>query len=386
MKSPADFARQLARQWQQSETRCQRLQQADCWPLQLKIGKPPAGLLTSDPQAVRQHIEAWRQITAAGIGRVDWQPVAYRTLSEPIPLPLGWRLDNPSQWIAATADSEIQQEYRLLEQLVESSAPVFHPLLIRQRSLWRNKPADELISTLQLAERLEPGCAQGQPLRLLAGHGVDTKFFERNGALLTRLLDERFAGAASEQGLATFLDAYEDSSHWVLVVPLSTGLLPFQRIRLTTAELAQTALPGSRLLVVENEQCIHLLPELPDTLAILGAGLDLQWLSSPQLAGKQIGYWGDLDSWGLLMLARARQQQPGIQALLMERSLFDLHAPGSAVSEQVKAPALPPDTLQPEEAALYCHLLQQEHGRLEQEFIPQQVVQMALLEWCQQLR
>ncbi|WP_418930365.1 DUF3322 domain-containing protein [Gilvimarinus xylanilyticus] len=36
-----------------------------------------------------------------------------------------------------------------------------------------------------------PGCAEGHPLRLLTGHGVDTKFFERNGRLLVRLLDER---------------------------------------------------------------------------------------------------------------------------------------------------------------------------------------------------
>ena len=119
MKSPSALSQTLARQWQQADTRCQRLQQAECWPLQLQIGKPPASLLTSDPQAVRQHVEAWRKITAAGIGQVDWQPVAYRTLSEPIQLPLRWQLDNPSQWIAATADAAIRAEYQLLEQLVE---------------------------------------------------------------------------------------------------------------------------------------------------------------------------------------------------------------------------------------------------------------------------
>ncbi|MEE4464691.1 DUF3322 domain-containing protein [Azotobacter chroococcum] len=32
---------------------------------------------------------------------------------------------------------------------------------------------------------------------MLAEHGVDTKFFERNTALLTRLLDERFEGEVS---------------------------------------------------------------------------------------------------------------------------------------------------------------------------------------------
>ncbi|MFO6218086.1 DUF3322 domain-containing protein, partial [Pseudomonas aeruginosa] len=64
------------------------------------------------------------------------------------------------------------------------------------------------MATAQLATQLSPGCAQGRPLRLLAEHGVDTKFFERNAILLTKLLDERFEGAASEQGLTTFLDAF----------------------------------------------------------------------------------------------------------------------------------------------------------------------------------
>ncbi|MFZ2449994.1 MAG: Wadjet anti-phage system protein JetD domain-containing protein [Methylovulum miyakonense] len=109
---------------------------------------------------------------------------------------------------------------------------------------------------------------------------------------MTRLLDERFDGAVSEQGLVNFLDALEENNHWVMLVPLEKGLLPFKRLRITTSELAETALPCSRILVVENEQCIHLLPELPDTIAILGAGMDLQWLNSNQLDTKLIAYWG----------------------------------------------------------------------------------------------
>ena len=216
---------------------------------------------------------------------------------------------------------------------------------------------------------------------MLAELGVDTKFFERNTALLTKLLDERFEGEVSAQGLTTFLDAFEDSSHWVLVAPLSPGLLPFKRLRLTTAELAEVDLPCSRVLVVENEQCIHQLPELPDTIAILGAGLDLQWLGSPYLAGKSLGYWGDMDTWGLLMLARARQRQPAIKALLMARSIFDRYESTSAVAEPVKAQDAAPDGLQPCEADFYRYLLRRERGRLEQEYLPKDLVENAIATW-----
>ncbi|HEH9912398.1 TPA: hypothetical protein SID93_002295, partial [Pseudomonas aeruginosa] len=187
-------------------------------------------------------------------------------------------------------------------------------------------------------------------------------------------------------GLTTFVDAFEESSHWVLVVPLQPELLPFKRLKLTTSELAETPLPGSRLLVVENEQCVHLLPEiLPDTLAVLGSGLDLQWLASAHLTGKQVGYWGDMDTWGLLMLARARLHQPAVEALLMEQELFEQHSPVSAVVEPTKALESAPPGLLAGEADFYRYLLVQERGRLEQEYLPKVQVERAIEQWARKV-
>ncbi len=380
MKSPTDIGRNLARQWQRSSVRLERLLNPASWPQSLNIGKPSARLFTENIQAVLRHVENWRSVN---VGTVDWEPVSYRAGLAPISLPMRWHLRSPSEWIAATNDPTVSQEYAQLEYLVEQVDSVFHALLVAQRSLWLTKPSEEVVATARLSTRLWPGCARGRPLRLLAEHGVDTKFFERNASLLTRLLDERFEGAASEQGLTTFLDAFEESSHWVLVVPLQPELLPFKRLRLTTAELTETPLPGSRLLVVENEQCIHLLPEtLPGTLAVLGSGLDLQWLASAHLAGKQIAYWGDMDTWGLLMLARARLHQPAVKALLMEQELFEQHSPVSAVVEPTKALESAPPGLLADEADFYRYLLVQERGRLEQEYLPKGLVRAALSEWA----
>lgn len=379
MKSPTEIGRSLARQWQRSSVRLERLLDPASWPQSLNIGKPSARLFTDNIQAVLRHVAHWRSVK---VGQVDWMPIRYQAGLTPIDVPKCWRLRTPSEWIAAIDDPAVSQEYARLEHLVEQVDCSFHRLLIAQRSLWLTRPAREVITTAQLATRLSPGCAQGRPLRLLAEHGVDTKFFERNATLLTKLLDERFEGAASEQGLTTFLDAFEESSHWVLVVPLQPELLPFKRLRLTTSELAETPLPGSRLLVVENEQCVHLLPgRLPDTLAVLGAGLDLQWLASAQLTEKRIAYWGDMDTWGLLMLARARQHQPALKALLMEQDLFEQHSPESAVIEPMRALQSPPPGLLADERAFYQYLLAQKRGRLEQEYLPKRQVEQAIRTW-----
>ncbi|EAA1976006.1 hypothetical protein G3601_002933 [Salmonella enterica] len=275
----------------------------------------------------------------------------------------------------------MSREFRLLEGIIEHVDPIFHSLLVSHRSLWRHKDPQDIINAASLACRLAPGCAKGLPLRLLSGQGVDTKFIENNISLLTRLLDVRFSGEASEQGLSTFLDAYDESSHWVLVVPLSPGLLPFKKCRVTTTELAATTLPVSRVLVIENEQCLHQLPALSDTIAILGCGLDVQWLSSSVLDEKRVAYWGDMDSWGLLMLARARLCRPTLDVLLMNRELFEQYASHSAVTEPVKAQEVIPDGLLPEEADFYCYLTSLSCGRLEQEFLPVDVVRVGLENW-----
>lgn len=378
MYSPDELREKLARQWDNAKLRAERLLPPGNWPLCLTIGKPSAKIFAEQPQRVLQHVQLWRQVA---VGRVEWEEVSYRASDGPVSMPLRWIMNGPSDWINAAADATVSREFRLLEGIIEQVDPIFHPLLISHRSLWRNKGSQDIISAARLASRLEPGCAKGLPLRLLSGQGVDTKFIENNILLLTRLLDMRFSGEASEQGLTTFLDAFDESSHWVLVVPLSPGLLPFKKCRVTTAELAETTLPASRVLMIENEQCLHQLPELSDTIAVLGCGLDVQWLSSVVLDKKRVAYWGDMDSWGLLMLARAKRCRPTLDVLLMNRELFEQYASHSAVPEPVKAQEAIPDGLLNEEGDFYRYLTCLPRGRLEQEFLPAGVVGEELVRW-----
>lgn len=378
MKSPADIGHKLARQWHQSSVRAERLLNSGSWPLCEPIGKPLARTFAENTHAVQRHVESWRQVS---IGKVEWETISYRAGLEPISIPVQWILYSPSDWIKVAADLEISRQYAQLERIVESVDEAFHFLLVSQRGLWLKKDPREVVAAAALASRLTPGCAEGRPLRLLAEYRVDTKFFERNAALLAKLLDERFEGEVSEQGLTTFLDAYEENGHWVLVAPLSSGLLPYKQLKVTTAELLRAGLPCSRVLAVENEKCIHLLPELPDTIAVLGAGLDLGWLAAPALAKKAVGYWGDMDTWGLKMLARARCHQPDVTPLLMSQPLFDEYASDCAVIEPVTAQNTPPEGLSFSEAEFYRYLLTQEHGRLEQEYLPRDQVEAALANW-----
>lgn len=335
MKSPQELAARLARQWQRADWReRQLLDGLATWPLTLHIGQPSARCFRDDGASVQAHLQQWRAVDERAPGQVVWHERQYRDGASPA---------------------------RLL-------------------ALWCHAPADEVIRACAIATQLEPGCAQGKPLRALQLCGSDSKFFERHEGLLTALADARFDGEVSRQGLTAFLGADPEGEHWLLVVPLADGLLPFSRLRLAADDLQNHALPGTHVLLVENERCLHQLPRgLPGTVAILGAGRNLGWLAAPWLRQRQVAYWGDLDTWGLNMLAVARGHVPGLTALLMDGQTFDSHA-GMAVREPVPADlallAGYPDLL-----ALAQMLGQREKGRIEQEFLPASVVGEAVARW-----
>jgi hypothetical protein len=377
LKSPSDLAQQLARQWHDAGKREQLLLTPGIWPMHLPIGRPTAAEFTHETARVRAHLEQWRTVP---VGEIDVIALRYRSASEPVVIPAHWLLASSAEWAEGTDDPVVQAEHAQLTLLLDEVPPLFHRLLVRQRGLWRSRALDEVIQAAALAMQLEPGIAAGRPMRSIALAGIDTKFMERHGPLVTALLDVRFDDQASREGLVRFLGAADEGDHWLLVVPLEAGLLPFDRQRVRARELMKVALPARRILVVENDRCLHLLPVMPDTIAVLGAGLNLGWMNAAWLEHRIIGYWGDVDTWGLQMLAHARRVQPHTDALLMDMAVFEAHG-SLAVEEQKPAPSEPPDGLTEEERALYAYLRGLAKGRLEQEFIPPEAVLRAFAGW-----
>ena len=389
MKSPQVLAAKLAQQWHSADWReRQLLGGGTAWPLTLPIGQPDTAVFLNDAAALRSHLQQWRAVEQDGLGHVQWQERRYRGSSDAIAVPTHWQLAKPSQCIAAIrhfkvlGHAQVHSDYARLSTLIAGvERPGFQRLLVRRLVQWRDVPVDAVMAAAHMALQLEPGCAQGKPLRALAVQGNDTKFFERHASLLTALLDERFDGEASRQGLVGFLGALPEDDHWLLIAPLAPGLLPFAQMRVRASELLTTPLPARRILLVENERSLHQLPApVQDTIAVLGAGLNLGWLAAPWLQERSVAYWGDLDTWGLHMLAIARGYVPHLQALLMDAATFSAHHP-LAVTEPVHAPQSACGALHPDEAALAEHLRAQARGRLEQEFLPTDTVHRAVRTW-----
>lgn len=391
MKSPRQLADQLARQWQRGDWREQHLlPNTQAWPLRLPIGEPGAQSFRDDSAALRQHLQQWRAIAEHGPGQVEWKPRQYRSGAAPVDIPTHWLL-RPSDCAeafdrcAGRDGAQASADYRALVAVLGQVDARFHRLLLRRLSLWRGVTSEQVITATRIAMQLEPGCAEGRPLRSLALAGNDSKFFERHDSLLRAMLDERFDGEASRQGLTAFLGAAPEGEHWLLVTPLADGLLPFRRLRVTANELKTTALPASRILLVENERSLHQLPTpVPDTIAILGAGMNLSWLCAPWLQNRNVAYWGDIDTWGLSMLATARGHIPLLHALLMDEASFASYQ-HLAVAEPVHADVPSSGVLLPSEIALDRQLRSLVCGRLEQEFLPAAEIASAVDNWLHTL-
>lgn len=379
MKSPAEIRVMLRRQWEDAARREARLLRAkEAWPLLVSIGRPSAKKLNADLDSVKRHIAAWRQVR---VGKVIWESVRYRATSDPVEIPAQWCLRMPSEWLEACCDVAMRQEFDALASFVEHIDSAFHSLLVRKRSLWRGKPIAEVVQAARLVLMLEPNCAQGRPLRMFSSQGIDTKFFERNARLVTALLDERFDGEVSRMGLENFLGAFMNGEHWLLLMDLDGSLLPFQKTRVRSSELRDVTLPGKRLLIVENESCQHQLPALSQTLAVLGSGFDVAWLEGDWASTKQVAYWGDIDTWGLQLLARARKAIRHLHPLMMTSEVYEQFG-HLAVAEPVVAGTEAPADLSQAEQRLYRQLLQEPRGRLEQEFLPDELCRTTIQTWA----
>ena len=287
MKSPAEVSARLVKQWQLADNREALLLSENAWPVSVPIGRPTPALLTQRTEEVRAHLQRWR---AVDIGEVVWEAISFRAGLEPVQVPVVWRLPSVKEWVAATGDPAVEQEFERLQRVLRGCDSVFRRVVVRQRNSLQEKSEAEIGRALEVALRVTPGCAVGRPLRALSELGVDSKFFERNRGFLIQLLDARFEGQVSDVGLEGFLGALSEGDHWLLVAALGPGLLPFGQQRVRASELQGVALPGSHVLIVENEQCLHQLPPVADTVAVLGAGLHLEWMRSEGLGAKRIGY------------------------------------------------------------------------------------------------
>jgi hypothetical protein len=134
----------------------------------------------------------------------------------------------------------------------------------------------------------------------------------------------------------------------------------------------------TRIILVENETNLYLLPPMPKTLAIFSSGKALHLLKNIDLFLKvKTYYWGDLDEEGFKMLNDARTYYTHIESLFMNQETVDKHIREMHPQPQVYK-HLPLNNLSKDECLAYDHLASC-NGRIEQEHLLQDYVLTRLM-------
>ena len=227
----------------------------------------------------------------------------------------------------------------------------------------------------------------GLYLRQLPIAGFDTKWVEARKPLVSSLV-QALQGQGAGQGERDFYAVCglrrpaPRIRMRVLCPELRKAVGGLCDIEATAPELAALELRPAAVLIVENLESGLALPDLPGVVAFmrLGHGIDLldgiAWLyDAPQHV-----YWGDLDTHGLAILARARLRFPATQSLLMDETTLLAHR-DLWVEEPSQHAAPQLGGLRPAELQLYQGLREQRWGvrvRLEQERLDWPTVVQAL--------
>lgn len=224
-------------------------------------------------------------------------------------------------------------------------------------------------------------------LRQVDVPGVDTKFLEQNREVLAELLDavlpaERVDERFGRRDLAGRYGFRRKPLYTRLRFLAPQLLLPagISEVTLLAEELADLDPGLNQVIIVENEISYLALPPRPDTLAIFGSGFALGSVAGlTWLQDKIITYWGDIDTYGFLILNRLRARFPRVQSILMDAPTLLAH-PLQWVREE-KPTMLELPHLSEDEATLYRDLIEDRYGhnlRLEQERVRFSLVRAAL--------
>ncbi len=213
-------------------------------------------------------------------------------------------------------------------------------------------------------------------LRQIDVEGVDTKFVDRH----RKVLDELLTAVLPETRIDSHYTAGDFARRYRFRarpeytrfrVLGSESVLPgaCSEFTLRTEELASLELTSRFLFVVENEITYLAFPHVADALVVFGSGFGLASLRPlPWLAGKEIVYWGDIDTHGFDILNRLRSRFGSVRSVLMDEATLLAHR-GQWVSEPSPTNR-PLPNLTEAEAALYGDLVEDRFGpaiRLEQE-------------------
>lgn len=343
------------------------------WPLEVSLGVPTEADFTADISAVRHWVDAWANWR--GAGELRQEPRKYLRLGSQT-LPSSVVLPGPDE-VAAWCGQE-----RRWRRAAQRHADLVSrwPQFQERRGLARYfdvladyAEADYARLLTALAWMLDHP-ASGLYVRQLPLEGVDTKWLEKRRGLIVDLLGLLRGGEVETDFYAAC--GLARTPHRVRMRVLCPALRAqvggLKDIEAPVEELAALQLAPQVLLMVENQETGVALPDMTGVVAFMRLGAAVATLGTiPWLQACPAVYWGDIDTHGLAILARARQVLPLTRSVMMDVATLERYA-ALTVQEPVQYPDAELAELTADEREVFDGLRSGRWGakvRLEQERI-----------------
>lgn len=356
------------------------------WPLRVPLGTLTENEFSVDVSTVRIWVDAWAGWRGPGVLETDerkWPRLGSQTLPTYVmlasALEVAQWIGQEHRWGRACQRFDVMTQTwaqlreragleRHFDQLADYSDADFNRLM-SALSWFLANPRSELY------------------VRQLPIEGVDTKWIEKRSAVVVQLLGLlRGDSAEVDFFTATGLRKLTHRIRMRVLCPLLRVQMGGLRdVEVPVEELAQLALLPAAVLILENQESGVALPDMSGVVAFLKLGNAVSSLGSiPWLTGVPAVYWGDIDSYGIAILSRARKVLPGIRSVLMDEQTL-LRFKELIVHEPTQHSDVELSELNPSERAVFDGLRSGQWGakvRLEQERIPWSIafdaVQVAL--------
>ncbi|MFT3816862.1 MAG: DUF2220 family protein [Rubrivivax sp.] len=373
---PADIVGACRSQYERHEAQWLLDPSSDAWPLSVDLRAPSAANAAQAPASLRQWIAAWSAFESdcrARVGQVSvsWRTVNWRVLGN-VTLPDKVAFGS-AETVAECAGVHARWKqlnerwHRLLELLPSMAGQVECVRAAIATATWSTVDFDRLLTLLQWSRQ---GSAGGLYLRQLPLVGIHTKWVEERVGVLVPLLRVVLGRVGDLAELLNLRSAPQTIRMRLLDPVLRAQVGKAEDLQIPVPQWSSLFRePPKRLLIVENLATGLALPDIKDTAVAMRLGNNVYALRGVAWAhDADVAYWGDIDTWGLHILARAREVFPGLQSVLMSEEV--LHAHRELWTHEKTQESRPAAHLTAEEAKLLSDLQANRWGenvRLEQE-------------------
>lgn len=278
-------------------------------------------------------------------------------------------------------------EYNLFSQTIDnilSKEPKLMTWLILNTSQVV-KYADKWDKLLKVYYYFKEGRQHKKYLRELDIIGVDSKFVEKNRAILNELLSFLLPETIEIESKHILFKRHNFEVKYGLkyVEPLIRfrvldNNLTFKShggvltdLSVPLSQFAQLNLACRKVFITENKINGLCFPDVTQAIVIFGLGYGIQLIKDIEwLKDKEIIYWGDIDTHGFAILSQLRGYFPQVNSIMMDKLTLNKFKHLSTIEDETARCTVSLTNLTFPEQELYTELINNVHGvnlRLEQE-------------------